>query len=1127
MRSSSSGRLAATVSLFAIAAAFTPGAALAQDSQAAQDCANLPGEAERQECLVAVEQAEAAAQPDNAAAGSGDLAQADENQTIVVTGSRINRPNYETLQPAVVIDSEDIENRGFETLGQAINEQPAFGVPGASPVGAGQAGSFGSGQSFVNFLGLGDQRTLTLVNSRRFVSSNTASIFGPSNLGVQVDLNAINTKLVDRVETIAVGGAPIYGSDAIAGTVNVILKRDYEGIELDGQYGIAQRGDAANWRIRAIAGHNFADGRGNVTVSGEYNKGEGLLWNDRKITRRGQFYGDCEAGSQFNQCLFDNRRIPSVSENGIPMAVEILGFPLSPEQNTDVDFFSSFFFSNFGIPIGQADFDGDGNAGSLSDLYTAFGGFPGQQDAILHPVTGAPLQFDAQGNLIPIDFGQRVGTPGSFNTDFSGGNGYNLFNTQQLLTDTKRYNANILAQYEITDNVRLFGEGWYAYSKGTQLRNQPVYNSGLFDVAGAPDGNIVLSLNNPFLSQEARDIIAANLAVNPFFDPSFCDALVGDPECFQLGRANTDIYTANASTTTYLWRFVGGLDGNFNLGERQFNWEVVANFGRAKTKGYSRELVQQNFENAVNAVDDGSGNIVCRPGFTNSPMPTRSSNCIPLNLFGSNRNSQAALDYVLADSEPTGINKQRVFTASINGPVLTLPGGDLGIALGTEFRRESTDFDPDDFFFGGDDPDPLVDDNGDGDPANDRVQFGRSVPIFPVKGHYTTKEFFGELQAPIVSPANSIPGIRSLELHGAARYVDHSTAGSDWTWTIEGRWGIIQDIAVRGNFTRAIRAPAITEVFNPASTFFGFATDPCDADNLGSGPDPATRQANCAAAGILPTFQSLSSQRSFHQAIAGNIDLDNEKSKAWSVGVVLTPTFAPGLSITADWIDIKLDDAITSFSATQVANACYDDPGFPDNEFCGLITRAPNDQLSFVETRFFNASRLRYKGLLGALNYRSKTPFLGADSEIGVNISYQYLDTLTTQVTEDSEPTRTHHTIGYPKHSFVANLNYQNGPFGWFTSLNYTGEVDQAADEPEDFREHPRLDDVMFVNTGISFDIPGSIHKNIGKGMTFRVMVDNLFDTKPPSPVPAFGGSVTYFPGILGRYFRAGASVKF
>src|SRR6185369_10473114 len=119
----------------------------------------------------------------------------------------------------------------------------------------------------------------------------------------------------------------------------------------------------------------------------------------------------------------------------------------------------------------------------------------------------------------------------------------------------------------------------------------------------------------------------------------------------------------------------------------------------------------------------------------------------------------------------------------------------------------------------------------------------------------------------------------------------------------------------------------------------------------------------------------------------------------------------------------------------------------------------------------------------------------------------------------------THGTIGYPRHSAVLNVNYQNGPVGLFTSFNYTGAVKQFADEPANFHEHNRLDDVLFVNGGVSFNID----KRAGpaKGMTFRFVVDNIFDTKPPFPVPAAGGSISYFPGILGRYFRFGAGVHF
>jgi iron complex outermembrane recepter protein len=1056
----------------------------AQDINTAIECSTISDPAERQECIDT--QGENAI-PEAGATGEG---------TIIVTGSRIRRPNFESLEPAVVINSAQIESRGFETLGQALNEQPSFGVPGASPVGAGQAGSFGSGQSFVNFLGLGSQRTLTLVNGRRFVSSNTASIFGPTAAGLQVDLNSINTKLVDRVETIAIGGAPIYGSDAIAGTINVLLKRDYEGLELDAQYGLAEQGDAPNWRIRGILGMNFADGRGNVTLSGEYNEGTGLVYNDREITRAGEFYADCPEGSRFNQCIFPARRIPAISESGIPtVGSEFIGlnFPVSPEQME---------FLIFGDP-------------SL-----AFG--------VLDP-SGNQVQFGPGGEFIPINFGNPVGCIpcGDFNIDFSGGNGFNIFNVLQLLTDTQRYNANILAQYNITDNIRVFAEGWYAYSKGTNLRNQPVYNSGLFDAAGTADGPIIIDIDNPFLTEDQRTLIQNNINNNPLSDQNIlctlgivCDYLVQD--FFYLTRANTDIISGQASTATNLYRGILGVDGTFAVGGREWQWEVVGNHGYSKTKGREPVLVQQNFENAVDAVLDANGNIVCRPGFESAPIATLSSTCAPLNLFGSGQMSQAALDYITTIADPTGVNKQWVGTASVTGPVATLPGGDLSVAFGVEARKESTDFDPGEFYFG------YFDEDG------ERQQFGRSIPINPVKGSYNTKEAFSEIRAPIFGPANNIPGIRTLELHGAVRYVDHSTAGGDWTYTVEGRWGIVRDLAIRGNFTRAIRAPAITELFNPSSQFFGFAVDPCDEDNLGSGPDPATRQANCAAAGLPPTFQSLSSQRSFHQAIAGNENLANEKSNAWSVGVVLNPRFIPDLSITADYIDIKLKDAISAFSGTGVVTACYDAPDYPDNQFCDRVQRDATGQLSFVETSYFNASEFHYQGVLAALDYGRRTPFLGAQSRVGINLTYQFLKTLELTTIGGAAATTLDRSLGYPKHSAAMNVNYKNGPFGMFTSFNYTGKVNQQNNVQGLFREHNRINDVLFVDTGISFDIdsegrgvplPGGLR--LGRGMTFRFIVDNVFNTDPPYPVPAFGGVVTYFPGILGRYYRVGASVRF
>jgi outer membrane receptor protein involved in Fe transport len=1052
-----------TASTIAIALSLTLGApAFAQDAQPAADCSALPEGVDRANCL-------AAAPEDTSPSGT-------QEGLIVVTGSRIARPNFDTLQPSVIISSETIENRGFETLGQAINEQPSFGVPGATPVG-GQAGSFGSGQSFVNFLGLGDQRTLVLVNGRRFVSSNTASIFGPTSAGVQVDLNAINTRLVDRVETIAIGGAPIYGSDAIAGTVNVVLRRNFEGLELDAQYGISEEGDAPNYRFRGIFGMNFAGGRGNVVVSGEYNEGRGLLYNDRPATAAGTFYRDCrpEDNTGFNQCLFSNRRIPAFSESGVLLVgggAFGLDFPLSPDQQ-------ALFFGAPGFNFGV-------------------------QDA-----SGNQLAFDTNGNLVPIQFGRRIGSPAELNIDFEGGNGYNLFNTQQLLTDTERYNANILFSFELAENVRLFAEGWYAFSSGVNLREQPTYNSALFGAPGTPDGSIIVSINNPFLTPAQRQVIVNSINNNPFSDQNL--GLVAAQNYFYLGRANTDIISGRAESQTQVYRAVGGFDGNFNALGREFRFELVGNYGRAEGEGREPGLIQQNFQNAVNG---------CPAGSTNAPVPALSSTCAPLNLFGSGRLSSAARDYVTGIGDPSSLNEQWIVTASVSGPVATLPGGDLSVALGYEHRNEKTAFDPGALFFGGDDPNPAVDANNDGDPTNDRIQFGRVVPIFPVNGSFNTDEVFGELTAEIFSPQNDIPGLYRLELHGAARYVDHSAAGGDLTWTVEGRYSPVRDISFRGNFTRAIRAPAITELFNPSSSFAGFATDPCDADSLANGPNPATRRANCLAAGVPTNFASLSEQRSFSQAVAGNVVLENEISDAYSVGIVLTPRWTPALRISADYLDIRLQNAISRFSATEVVSSCYDATDFPNNPFCGRVSRNPvSDQLDFVQTSYFNASELRYKGILVAADYRTDTRFLGSGSQIGFNFSYQYLDRLTSQPTTASAPTRLHGTLGYSQHSAVLNVNYTNGPIALNTSVNYTGDVDQAGNEAANFRQFPRLSDFIVVNAGITF--------NVSDRMRFRFIVDNLFNETAPFPVTGFGGVVNYFSGILGRYYRVGASVSF
>lgn len=968
---------------------------------------------------------------------------------IVVTGSRIARKNLDSGQPTITVDSKLIEQRGYSNIADALQELPSFGVPGSSRVG-GQAGAFGSGQSFVNFFGLGDQRTLTIVNGRRFVSSNTSSIFGPTGSGSQVDLNVIPTLLIDRVETVAVGGAPIYGSDAVAGTINIITKRKFSGLQLDGQYGITERGDAPEYRIRGLAGYNFAGGRGNITVSGEYNKQFGLTLTDRPNSRlNSSFTTPLDPNSPYSNVYIGDRRIPALNEYGVPLVTDY--FPLSPGQVADFQF------------------------------------QPGVTNA-----AGQALAFDKTGNLVPIDFGQRTGNLINFN----GGNGFVI--PGNLLTPVRRYLGTALAEFEVTDKIRIFGEGWYANSKGSQLRDQPVYNTALFDAAGTPDGNFILSVNNPYLSAAARSTIVAALAANPDSDSQ---------NSFYLGRANTDLVSGAGSSTVELYRFVGGVDGKFDALGKEQTFELVGNYGRSTTQGSERVLVQQNFANALNAVRDASGNIVCAPGAVNATIATISSVCAPINPFGQ-QISQAARDYVTTIANPRAVNEQWVVTASVSGQLFDIWGGAIGYALGYEHRNESASFDPGAFYYGAVDPT---------DPTGDRTQYGRSIPIDPVAGSFHTNEVFGELNVPLIGPNQNIPLIHRLELHGAGRYIDNSLAGGDWTYTGDVRWEPIGGVALRGNYTRSVRAPAVTELFNPTSQIFTTAKDPCDSRFINGGPNPANRAANCAAGGVPANFKSNIVDLTARGTLSGNTNLKNEKSDAKTFGIILRPAFLPGFNATADWIDIKLKGAIQTLDADQVLQGCYDSGSFP-NALCSNFTRDAASQITFIATGYANAASTKFRGLVTQVGYQTRTGFLGADSSVNLTANYQYTDRLETQV-GDGDLTTLRNSIGYSPHKGTLSVTYLNSGFSLSGQWLYYGKTKIDPDQPDGTYEYPKVGAISYFNSTIAF--------NVNDQFGLRLIVDNVFDKGTPFPTPAGGGTTTYFDGIFGRAYKFGTTLKF
>ncbi|GAA3264081.1 hypothetical protein GCM10020258_30190 [Sphingomonas yabuuchiae] len=282
-------------------------------------------------------------------------------------------------------------------------------------------------------------------------------------------------------------------------------------------------------------------------------------------------------------------------------------------------------------------------------------------------------------------------------------------------------------------------------------------------------------------------------------------------------------------------------------------------------------------------------------------------------------------------------------------------------------------------------------------------------------------------------------------------------------------------------------------MFNPTSRAFNSGLDPCDARYVGNGPNPATRRANCVAAGINPaTFDLNFSNFTIPVTIAGNPDLRNEKANSWTVGAIAQPRFIPGLSVAVDWVNIKLNDAIRSLDGTDILNACYDSSNYP-NQFCGLFTRGADGQLTTIRQGYYNAASYEMAGLQSTIAYRLPLSRVGLENAgtVGLSVNYFYRDKLQTQVGV-GDINHDAGEIGYPRHSGTANLTYEGDTFNVLFQGQYTGKVKFNLDEAPNARNISGLTDWVVFNTTVGVKVTDQFN--------LRFIVDNVFNATAPSP---------------------------
>jgi len=972
-----------------------------------------------------------------AAAQEQETIPAPPEEQIVVTGSRIRRADFDTPNPVVTISADTIQAAGSTNITEFLTRYPALQGSSTAADNAGDAAGIGAtGLNLLDLRNLGPERTLVLVDGRRHVASLPGT--------AAVDVNTIPEDLVERVEVLTGGASAIYGADGVTGVVNFILKKDFEGVTARAQAGISEHGDAGQRLLAITGGKNFAEGRGNIALSYEYSEEDRLQTRQRKELR-----GKNLVGFYLNPDDPENQgEYSGPNSNGIPDNI-----PLN-----DIRYFDT-------AREGGIDLDFDG----LPDYLVARG--------------GVLTAFD-HGRLIPTAYQQ-------------GGNATPVADYgNDLLPQVRRHVANAVAHFKVSPAFEIFAEGKYANIKSFSL-SQPSFDYYLF-----------IPEDNPFIPDALRPQIAE-------LGPQAVDRGAPGPGVL-VTRDNFDFGQRGEDITRETIRAVLGVRGDLSS---HLNYEVSYVFGQTNiTNHYIGNSLNDRYYAALDAViDPATGLPTCRvnldpnwvpdqPLYTapRAPLPPTTfspGECIPFNPFGEG-NTRDSVNWFLTDTTDKSRIRQQVASAVLTGDLgglFTLPGGNVGFAVGGEWRKEESRFVPD---------------------ALAAQGLTYTNALSSDHGEYNVKEAFAELNVPLLKDR---PFFHRLEFGGAVRFSDYSTIGSTTTWKVDGAWAPVRDITFTGTYSKAVRAPNISELFSGNSQTFEFITDPCNSNELQNGTQ--YRAANCAALlsglGVAnPGTYSDTRSNNIPGFSGGNPDLSEEEATTWTVGAIVEPRFIPGLSVRADWYDIRIKSAINTVTSEELAQLCVDQQTL-DNPFCGSIVRQDGGEgagniVSFTVTPQ-NVANFRTAGLDLNINYRLRTTSAGT---FNLSVVGNYLDRLEfigipgAPVTNE----RGQGSTRAPKYQVTSNLTWQKDKLTLTYGLQWFDKTSRYSNLGMEGNPDIVAPQYLYLKQRWQHDIYASY--DVDDHFQFFGGVRNLFNQKPEL-------ATTRYPvNWVGRFFFSGVRVK-
>lgn len=994
---------------------------------------------------------------------------------VVVTGSRIRRQSFDTASPVTALDGDEIAESGRSELSEVIAALPSVSSTLNDRRNSGDVQN--DGLSSVQLRSLGDNRTLVLIDGRRTVS-NSAN-------GNRVSLSTIPGSFVDRVDIITGGTSSVYGSDAIAGVVNIITRSKKTGLRLDARTEFTDAGGGRERQFDASFGTKFADDRGYFLISGSYDRQDPIRANQRPFAlTQWEYDWDPALGgiNEYETLYNDAAGIPTSGDRPIGT------FP--PHQPADL---------------------------SSSTPGGVFYGSSSARDRFYRGGALVPLGPDVQTGAVV-----NIGTSDAGNSGYFLPNrdGYNLRAARWISGERERYLGAAKLDFEVSDKTSLFAQVQYSRIKTLNFREQtaitaddtfpiidPVTGLGTeFTLGRIPcrrASGTGSGACNPFVPADIRaDVTTGSTNQGVFFTRRLVE----------LGPQAT----YNDRETVRSWFGARG-DAWDN-----WKWEASFAYGQfVQDQLRSGEVNGIRLRQALDATTVG-GQIVCRD---------TSNGCVPINIFGENSITPEAAAFVNTTLHQRATLKQHSFSGFLTGDLFDLPAGPVGAAFGIEYRKDSQQIRGDDASrLGGTSGLPIPD-------------FGGSISVF---------EGYAEFNAPLLKDR---PGFELLSIDASARIgtYDIKNVGTVFSYRGGIQYAPVKDVRFRASYARAQRAPDLTELFSPPRGDFDDVSDICDgvtpttagriATNCRANPGIQALYAAQAADGVAQIYDQ--SGTSVYSPNAGNLELKEETAETFTAGMVFTPTFLKRFTLSVDYYNIRVKDAITAYGNQAILSQCYDSDAAPaSNRFCGDVTRNRNNgQLTGIIQREFNLTGFETAGLDVAAEYRFDLNDIGLPGKWTLRYDGSHLFKYQTSFVGLTGPVTTDErgelVSGTFKYRARGSLGWRSGGLSLRWTAVYYGKIYDSLTRLNEFKTfkaaNPNAEYPLFLN------IPAVWQHNAYAAYTFKIRgasmrlyggVTNVFDKVSPL-LPAgdvlSGASNNYNPtyDVAGRRFYLGATLNF